>query len=415
MTLFLRLPLAVLILLAGVHPASAQWTSLPSGTGTALEAVWALDSSTILIAGENGVLRRSTDAGANWTDPVTGFFDDINDFVFPTPLTGYAAGDDGTLLKTTDGGLTWTISATATVNELKALHFLDADHGFAATEAGEILETTDGGSSWSTNYTAAGIDWQDLYFPNPGIGIAVGENAGYARSADGGATWSAPAIGTAEDLNGIAFVAPDTGWITGDGVLLHTDDAGASWSIVSFPVAGDLNSAAATGGSVFACGEAGVAVRLVSGSDPGGSWENLAAPAGGELNAMYMLDPCLGYFAGDGGRLLRWYDGTACAADTSGPDTTSTGIGESVFMALHVYPVPFRDRLTVAGLDPAQGPCDLLLTDPAGRVRARHAFVPEDGGRIEWILPGDLAPGVYRLVVRGPNGPRGAATLVRVD
>jgi hypothetical protein len=66
-------------------------------------------------------------------------------FFFTDKNTGYVAGADGIIKKTTDGGLNWTVSPSGTTEELRGITFLNADTGYAVGENGTILKTnTDG-------------------------------------------------------------------------------------------------------------------------------------------------------------------------------------------------------------------------------------------------------------------------------
>jgi photosystem II stability/assembly factor-like uncharacterized protein len=59
--------------------------------------------------------------------------------------TGTVVGDDGVILRTTDGGANWVLEISGTRNNLNGVSFVDADIGTAVGDRGNILRRTDGG------------------------------------------------------------------------------------------------------------------------------------------------------------------------------------------------------------------------------------------------------------------------------
>ncbi len=109
------------------------------------------------IAGDDGLLLQTSDAGTTWQPPAT------------PPLGGaprlerawnwnsvavagqhvWLAGTPGSVVATSsDGGGTWTRVATGSGAPLYKLMFVDSARGWAVGEFGTILATTDGGRSW---------------------------------------------------------------------------------------------------------------------------------------------------------------------------------------------------------------------------------------------------------------------------
>src|SRR6266540_1380165 len=90
---------------------SAQtWVSQPTGVGTALNSAWAPNYNTCWMCGPGGVVRRTTNSGATWTNAGGGALtgsDLYSIFAFDENSAWVGAGDGG-LYKTTNGGTLWT-------------------------------------------------------------------------------------------------------------------------------------------------------------------------------------------------------------------------------------------------------------------------------------------------------------------
>lgn len=94
-------------------PDENGWTSLNSGTTKNLYAIDFLDSSSGLIVGAEGTLRRTSDRGMHWTGEVSGTGDDLNDVAFVDPTRAWVVGDQGAILRYTpvvaDTGLQFNV------------------------------------------------------------------------------------------------------------------------------------------------------------------------------------------------------------------------------------------------------------------------------------------------------------------
>jgi len=90
-----------------------------------------------------GELYQTTDGGAHWSINANipkgadrRYFEGIQ---FPSPSTGWLAGDYGVLLRSTDSGATWQSVNTGTGVDLLGLSFTDAQHGWIVGDFGTIL------------------------------------------------------------------------------------------------------------------------------------------------------------------------------------------------------------------------------------------------------------------------------------
>ncbi|MDZ4701067.1 MAG: T9SS type A sorting domain-containing protein [Rhodothermales bacterium] len=260
-----------------------------------------------------------------------GRYDDI---AFATESIGFVVGGSGRVYRTTDAGETWSIVASLNAY-LRSAGFASATKGWIGTLDNEqaLLETLDGGSTW-TNITAR------IAGPSPtgicGIWV-VDEQVAYAvgrfdgppiviKTVNGGQTWTASdlsslGIGTLIDvfffdaLNGVA-VGGTRRDLTGDAVVVGTNDGGVTWSIrhrttveqgiggewgwkISFP-SPDIGYISVE--YPFA-NDTGAEAKVLKTTDAGVTWEPLAVtgstrPAG--LQGIGFIDADTGWVGGRG-------------------------------------------------------------------------------------------------------------------
>jgi photosystem II stability/assembly factor-like uncharacterized protein len=141
------------------------------------------------------------------------------------------------------------------------------------------------------------------------------------RSVDGGATWQRLHTGLAKNLSQVHFVSKDSGWVTGEGKIVHTTDGGAHWTVqLAVPHAkisalsfADATHGWATAGALYRTTDGG-AVWTQQTTSPPAPWAWVVAPAAS--------DAVVGSFdylshTSDGG--ATWQPTTRVAADYSGP------------------------------------------------------------------------------------------------
>jgi hypothetical protein len=117
---------------------------------TCLEFV---DSSRVVLGGEQGMVRWSNTAAKSWTQPIrdTSTLSNIDmATVCAHGSSCWMAGNPGThVLHLGDFGRSWNLCATGQALPIHALSFVDARHGWAVGAFGTILHTSDGGRSWA--------------------------------------------------------------------------------------------------------------------------------------------------------------------------------------------------------------------------------------------------------------------------
>lgn len=264
-------------------------------------AVAAAGPGSALAVGVAGLLVRSDDAGASWTQvgerrPVPG--GQAGGAVrLVAPGVVLAAGTAGAL-RSTDGGATWTaVTYPAEVARATAAAMAFANERFGlmpavegATGAQRVLRTLDGGATWSLD--GSGV------LPAQVTDLACLENAGEPasttchavagralyRTLDGGASWHLLS-GAGEEVREVRFLDEAHGFLSSGGAfssgqaatpfhLLATADGGATWA----PVAG------ARAGALAVAPPATVVSGADASYDGGATWERWEpAPAGAAI------------------------------------------------------------------------------------------------------------------------------------
>ena len=76
------------------------------------------------------ILSVGFSASAQWTTLNSGTFDPLQQVFFPNDTVGYALGADYNVFKTSDGGQSWTNPSTLPYGT--SLYFISGDTGFAS-------------------------------------------------------------------------------------------------------------------------------------------------------------------------------------------------------------------------------------------------------------------------------------------
>lgn len=233
-----------------------------------------------------------------------------------------ASGKHGTAIiyRTTNGGLRWTRVRLDFHGGLGAVSFDNTKDGWA-TSREAVWHTTDGGLRWTAHVMSKHDILHGVQARNTRRVWVAGAGDTVLRSVDGGATWQRLHTGLAKNLSQVHFAGRSSGWVTGEGKIVHTTDGGAHWTVqlaVSHTQIGALSFADAThgwatAGAVYHTTDGG-AVWTQQTTSPPGPWAWVVAPAAS--------DAVVGYFdylshTTDGG--ADWQPTTRVAADMTGP------------------------------------------------------------------------------------------------
>jgi hypothetical protein len=125
----------------------AQWYQLDSITDQLLNAVSFTDENTGYVAGENGTLFKTTDAGDSWFQLELNTDYNITDMCFPAVDTGYiicnkqdSNGERFKIYKTVNGGTYWTNYNTGFSCQFFDMYFINADTVYCAEANGKTSD-----------------------------------------------------------------------------------------------------------------------------------------------------------------------------------------------------------------------------------------------------------------------------------
>jgi len=294
------------LLIASQLFSQINWVPQSSGTLENLNGIHFVDPNYGFAVGNNGVVKKTTNAGLNWNTvsfPVT----TNNLCVFFTSYsTGYIGNSNFSVYKTTNGGLNWTAVPTGSNYAVKSLYFLNDQTGWLGDFWGNIKKTVNGGINWTQVYLMPGYDskvfaygtdriWAvDNYgycafsvnnganftnvrvmtdtlsgvkFVSSTLGFVCGDSGRVFKTVNGGSNWARANTGTAVKLNHIEWKSPSNIWIAGNnGTILSSANYGTSWSLYSYG-SNNLKSidfpgaSGVPGSSGFAAGDFGTILR----------------------------------------------------------------------------------------------------------------------------------------------------------
>ncbi len=194
--------LLLFLLLAAAGVAKAQqWKELNTGVTEDLYDVCCIDTNTVFVCGQNGVILKTINGGESWEKQYEYPDFDMKLIAFADEQTGYSYGhvtvnnngiityQNRQLLKTTDGGTTWVeigdpFSGFPSSVASTELYCLDAATLFLSSYAG-TRKSSDGGLTFRTVPSASG---SHIYFDD-NVGYVVDENGNVFKSTDFGETW----------------------------------------------------------------------------------------------------------------------------------------------------------------------------------------------------------------------------------
>ena len=269
--------------------------------GTHALAVHAADANAIWIAGEDGVLLRSTNGGAAWTLLNSGSTRHLR-AIARASNTGWVVGDGGTVLRTNNAGVAWTVQDAGSLQHLRGVSVLDAQHAWAVGDGGLVLLTTDGGATWA--HHAAGVDrLHAVVFADALRGLAVGASGAIVQSADGGQSWAAVDSGSSEHLRDVAL-SGSRAWAVGDaGTALRSTDGGATWSRVATGVTAALRAVRFRNANEgWAAGDSGTVLYSANG---GASWTVFNTGNGQGLASLSVAGTEPAWAVGSSGQVWR--------------------------------------------------------------------------------------------------------------
>ncbi|HEY6132845.1 MAG TPA: YCF48-related protein [Rubrivivax sp.] len=227
----------------------------------------------MVAAGQRGHVLLSDDEGKTWRQAEVPVSSDLVALAFPSATQGWAVGHDGVVLRSTDAGATWTRvldgqrAGAAMVEHYKREAAPSADAGKAAALVKE-----------AERFAAQGAEnpFLDVGFENPSTGYLVGAFGLMFRTVDGGATWQ-PWLDLEANPQGLHLYAVRAiggeVYIAGEqGLMLKLDRASGRLRALELPYKGTLFGVVGNERVLVVHGLRGTVLRS---TDQGRSWQSV--------------------------------------------------------------------------------------------------------------------------------------------
>jgi photosystem II stability/assembly factor-like uncharacterized protein len=391
----------LLLCFSTISFAQNGWIQMREEGEDILYTIECLDANIVVAAGSNGLLIRSSDAGATWTQLPSGATDNLRRVRWHSPQLGVLLGNGGVALKSTDAGLTWKPLNTGTSDALLDVHFFDDQNWFAVGRGARIITTSDGGTTWEDG--GSGLNnYNEIAFRGD-FGIIVGNKGTIRVTNDGGAKWRSRDSPVPLELTSVSIGDDSTAVITGvNGTILLTSDYGRTWEEVqaSIPISTYRLSGVRhlTRDRLVIVGYGGIILESL---DAGITWKPQVSNTQRNLEAVSFVDSKIGCAAG-------WY--TVVMRTTSGGTLgvrRTLDANPSRVSIASSWPSPLsRSASAVAHvrIDIAKaGAVDLRIYNLLGREV--HKLVDRHMSAGSWEIdwdPSTLPKGVYlyRLISR---------------
>ena len=205
----------------------AVWSVITYNSGAVVNLN--MRNTSTVYATQDDKFLKSTNGGVNWSVAAT-LTAGIPAVSFVDDNTGYAALGSGLVSKTTNAGANWVNQVTGNSNYVFDIHFINASTGFLSSYNNEIYRTTNGGNNWSSVYTAV-APVTNLATMNTNHVIGSGSSGLVISSTNSGTSWQVLQNGYSNGITDIQFLNQQTGWAAcGFEYLLYTSNNGANWS-----------------------------------------------------------------------------------------------------------------------------------------------------------------------------------------
>jgi photosystem II stability/assembly factor-like uncharacterized protein len=210
-----------------------SWQILNTGTAARPQAVLALGTQTVLLAGPKGVLR-STDGGNTFTRVRGRLLNRSKLFNVDRGGESVFVYGSKNILVSTTGGRTWQKVRLPRKTLVQAVDFVSPRTGFALGQDGQVYKTRNRGDRWLDLSGVGNDDATGLSFSTGSHGFLTlkrfgSEPFGYVvRTTDGGRTWRPQLVGTDEPSpEGLVATGPGGAFLLADSrALLFTTSGG---------------------------------------------------------------------------------------------------------------------------------------------------------------------------------------------
>ncbi|HNW90528.1 MAG TPA: YCF48-related protein [Bacteroidales bacterium] len=222
--------------------AGNTWRKIPTNVTKNIKDICFADEKNGIAVGDNGLIISTSNGGETWIELK---YPDNTDFLsvcYSAPHKIWITGHEGTLLSSYNNGYSWTRNKVGSYNydKLEKVFFVNENLGFIVGSYSDndyntipvILKTSNGGLNWKLCSGVGSEHLKSVFFITALIGIAVGDNGQILKTTDGGETWEKKISNETGNLTSVYFYDTNNGYATTSSysTTLITSDGGNSWS-----------------------------------------------------------------------------------------------------------------------------------------------------------------------------------------
>ena len=408
-----------LVFFTSLNYSQQYWIRQNSPTNFNLRKCFFVDSLTGWIAGDSGVIIKTTNGGINWQTQNSQIKSYITTVFFLNKRLGwgmawdFSGGFYGTImLKTTNGGTNWdTTQYPISDTYLRTITFQDSLIGYVGGYPLSLLKTTNGGINWfncpKDSTPISGFPINNFAFYNNKFGFACGgimDIAGVVwKTTNYGNYWTTY-IAASEPVNAIVFQDSLRAiGVCGDyeygPSIIRTSNAGINWSYTNLGTFG-VPTALSFRTQLEGWAPVTYNMTMYMTSDGGNNWKEFATPDSSFIFDLMFTDKRNGYAVGDNGVILKY-------------NTTLIGITNNNNTELPLiphlyqnYPNPFNPSTNISYEIPDYSYVILKIYNNLGQeIRTLYNGFQKKGNYNIKYLENSLPSGVYyyKLIIKGLN------------
>ena len=379
--------------------AQSGWFIIPSGTSQTLNAVHFMNANTGLIAGNNGIILKTTNSGVNWTTvpPPPPTIQSFFDVFFTVSLDAFIVDDRGGINKSSNAGSNWLQQNSMTIAPLNGVVFSNATTGWVCGNNNTVRFTTNGGTNWlSPQPTPIPADFFDPgSVPFSGViflgGSPIGNTTGVIeKTTDLGYNWSIPFQGP-NRITDIEFANPTTGFACGPGntVVRRTTNGGTNWDPITIPI--EIVSLSLVSTNPITVYGAGTNGRIIKSTDGGNNFTIQQTPLTDSFfDIFFPFDALKGYAVGSNGSIVM---------TTTGGITYINKISSEIpnsYSLSQNYPNPFNPITVISFRLAVNSFTSIKIYDILGReiTTLVNEMLSPGTYEVEWNA-GNYSSGVY--------------------
>ncbi|MCI0448212.1 MAG: YCF48-related protein [Chlorobi bacterium] len=117
-----------------------NWLTILNSPGNnCYDGTFLNNTANVLVIGNNGRIRKTTNYGLNWSFPQSNVSVNLNAVTFINASEAYIVGNSGVIIKSTDVGVNWTSQTSGTTSNLKDISFINQQIGWTVGNNGTVL------------------------------------------------------------------------------------------------------------------------------------------------------------------------------------------------------------------------------------------------------------------------------------